>query len=165
MNNLDLHSKNIGSIIVNFQALEFALRLFLYEIFNESNGNTITLSQLTKSTVGESFPLNSLTNYDTLFELIKKANKELSRHHINIRIDETIVDIRDAIAHGRVLSLKEDGPVSIIKFSKPIGNLTKVTFCSKLENDWFKEQNIRINIELQKIIKISRLLGLKCFPY
>ena len=155
---------NIGKIIVNLQSLEFALRLFLDETQSHPGAAKDVTIDYMNLTVGEWVPENHLTNYDTLNQLIKKVNSELQSRGLSERIDESIVELRDAIAHGRVLANQPDGPYHILKFSIPKNGKTKVTVSIEMTQDWFDHQIKRTLNELKKVVKIGQALGLKCFP-
>ena len=68
--------------------------------------------------VGDIVDENELTNYDTLLKLINKYNDVIAKTDVE-RLDKSIVAIRDAFAHGRVLALAEANNYRIVKFSIP----------------------------------------------
>lgn len=156
--------RNIGSIVANLQSLEFALRLFLDETQGYPNRQKDMPKNLTGLEIGEWVPENYFTNYDTLNQLIRKANVEMQKRGLSERIDESLVELRDAIAHGRVLSLHPDGPFRILKFSKPIDGKTQVEISVDMTPEWFSQQIKRTQDEILKVIRIGQSLGLKCFP-
>jgi hypothetical protein len=157
-------ARSIGSIVTNLQSLEIALRLFLDETQGYSDSLKDTRSNLTGLNVGEWVPENYITNYDTLGQLIRKANSELQRHGLSERIDESLVELRDAIAHGRVLSLRPDGPFHILKFSKPKDGKTQVKISIEMTPEWLSQQTKRTHDEILKVVEVGQSLGLKCFP-
>ena len=158
------HPVSIGKIVTNLQSLEFALRLFLDETQGHSKIAKEIPVDLTKLAVGELVPENYFTNYDTLKQLIRKANVELQTRGLSERIDESIVELRDAIAHGRVLSLHPDGPFRILKFSKPTDSKTQVEISVEMTPDWLSRQTKRTHDEILKIVRLGWSLGLNCFP-
>lgn len=155
--------KNIGSIVSNLQSLEFALRAFL----NETKGYLSVANDkplnLTKLTVGEWIPENYFTNYDTLKQLIRKTNDELQKRGLSERIDESLIQLRDAIAHGRVLSLHPEGTPHIVKFSKPVESMTKVEISVEMTPEWFTQQIRHTQDELLKVVRLGQSIGLNCF--
>jgi len=50
-------------------------------------------------------------------------------------IDRSIVDIRDAIAHGRVAADEEGGQLRLLKFSKPKDGFVEITFYTLLDEE------------------------------
>lgn len=157
-------AKSIGSIITNIQSLEFALRLFLDETQGHPAIASDNPSNLTELTVGEWVQENYFTNYDTLNLLIRKTNVELQKRGLSERVDESLVEIRDAIAHGRVLSLHPDGPFRIIKFSKPINGKVQVAISVEMTPDWLSQQTKRTHDEILKVVRLAQSMGLECFP-
>jgi hypothetical protein len=154
----------LGHIVTNLQSLEFALRLFLDEIQGHPGGTKDRPTDFTELTVGEWVPEDYFTNYDTLKQLIRKANVELQTHGLSECIDESLVELRDAIAHGRVLSLHPAGPFRILKFSKPVEGRTQVRISVEMTPEWLSQQTRRTHDEILKIVRLGRSLGLSCFP-
>ena len=157
-------ANNIGSIVINLQSLEFALRLFLDETQGHSDSPRNTPLNLAGLNIDEWVPENYFTNYDTLKQLIRKVNNELQKRGLSERIDESLVELRDAIAHGRVLSLNPDGPFHILKFSKPIDDKTQVKISVDMTPEWLSRQTKRTHDEILKVVRVGKSLGLKCFP-
>jgi hypothetical protein len=110
---------NIGKIVVNLQSLEFSLRLVLNELQRRNGATKSPEIDLMKKGVGEWIQEDYFTNYDTLNILIKKINSELEFRSLSERIDDSMVELRDTIAHGRILALNPEGPYRILKFSRP----------------------------------------------
>lgn len=150
----------IGKIITNIQSLEFVLRLFLYETVGPKD----PLIQFGKLSVGDKVPETPITNYDSLNNLIKKVNEQLQILGINDQIDKTLVDLRDSIAHGRAMSSDPNGISRLFKFSKPSRGFVEVDTSVDLTQKWLSDQVTHIFGEIQKVIHISRGLGLSCFP-
>jgi len=155
---------NIGKIVANLQSLEFALRLILDELQGIHGAGKGTQIDFMKLTVGEWVPENYFTNYDTLNQLIQKVNSELHSHGLSERVDDSLVELRDALAHGRVLALNPDGPYRILKFSKTRDGNVQVTVSVDITPDWLSQQIKRTANELQKVVRLGQALSLKCFP-
>jgi hypothetical protein len=154
----------LGHIVTNLQSLEFSLRLFLDEIQGHPRHTKDRPTNFSELTVGEWVPEDYFTNYDTLKQLIRKANIELQAHGLSECIDESLVELRDAIAHGRVLSLHPDGPFRILKFSKPIDGRAQVKISTEITPKWLSDQIRHTHDELLKIVRLGQSLGLSCFP-
>ena len=77
-------------------------------------------------------------------------------------IDETIVDVRDAMAHGRVFGNTPEPPMTLLKFSKPFGKTpnkqVKVKFSVLLTREWFKEQLPRVQRAALLVTKALAML-------
>jgi NADH/NAD ratio-sensing transcriptional regulator Rex len=156
--------QGIGKVLSNLQALEFALRLFLYELQKTDSNQQTQSFDLQSLSVGEWVPETPLTNYDTLGQLINKVNAELQNRGSSDQVDLSVVELRDAIAHGRVLSLRQEGPFSILKFSKPLNGKVQVAVAVEMTPGWFKQQIKHTRAEVDKVVRIARGLGLTCFP-
>ena len=141
----DKHALNLGKLVGNFQSLEFVLRAFL------TNDEIAQRGSLPKSATdmhemneGDIVPENAFTNYDTLGQLIEKYNRNPKILSAGLTIDETLVDIRDAIAHGRVSASTPSSSLKLLKFNKPKNNQIKVTFSVLMTKEWFGEHIKRV---------------------
>jgi len=154
---------HIGTIVTNLQSLEFALRLLLYElerVEKQCPASNLEFHQLRENDWIEE---NPLTNYDSLEIVINKCNAEMDKRDESEHIDKSLVNLRDAFAHGRVLSLQPMGPFRLLKFSRPNHGKVQVIFCVEMTPEWIKSQVRRTYEEVQKVVKLGRKLGLTCF--
>lgn len=154
----------IGVLHMNLLSLEFALRLFLYELQKLGNSSVIAPVDFTASAVDTWIPETPLTNYDTLGQLIGKVNDELEARNCPERIDMSLVTVRDALAHGRVLTDDPKNHFRLLKFSKPTNGRVQVKVSIELTPDWLKAQVRQVHEEVQKIVRVSRSLSLSIFP-
>jgi predicted GTPase len=159
MPSMEEHAENLGKLVANMQSLEFALRAFLLNVEIIQRG---PLPQLVKNlhdvNEGDIVPLNALTNYDNLRQLITKYNNHPKILSANLTIDKTLVDIRDAIAHGRISSPNPSASLKLLKFDKPKINQVKVAFSALMTKGWFKEWITRYYNALMTVNKaIERL--------
>ena len=106
---MDRHVLGIGKFWLNLASLELLLRLFLVK---KSREREIGL-ELNK---GDRCELTHLTNYDSFGVLARKYN-ELASPQQRITA-EPIEHFRDALAHGRSLTMDPSAPMTIVKFSK-----------------------------------------------
>jgi len=140
------HPLNLGKLLVNFQSLEFVLRAFTWE--NEKGTrqdvSSHTELKLNKLEEGDRVAENAFTNYDSLNVLIDKYNQNPKILSTGLTIDKSVVDIRDAIAHGRVFGDTPHPPMTLLKFSKPMNECVKVTFSVQLTQEWFNKQIPRV---------------------
>ena len=151
-NELDEHALNLGKLIANFHSLEFALRAFLVNYEIASGGSFPQSANLGEMNEGDIAPENAFTNYDTLGQLINKYNNNPRILSASLKIDATLVDIRDAIAHGRVSSAMPSSSLKLLKFDKPKNNKVKVTFSVTMTKEWFREQVRRV---YNAVLKVS----------
>lgn len=102
------------------------------------------------SPVGTELPENDITSYDSLGQLFTKFNLEmLSRGHP--QLDMGLVDLRDALAHGRVSAAVQDDTLRLIKFDKPKNGKARVTFNELMTEQWFTSQKARIIVALKLV--------------
>jgi hypothetical protein len=91
------HLRLIGAIITNLQSLEMILRLFLLK----ARKQFIDWPKPTDTLVLETY----VTNYLSLGPVIDDFNRELTdAEKPKFTVDRSVVDVRDAIAHGRLVS-------------------------------------------------------------
>lgn len=155
---------SVGKIVTNLLSLEFALRVLLYKLQRASGIPMGEPLEFWNRSVGEWVPETPLTNYDTLAQVMKKANSELQARGLSNRVDESLVKLRDALAHGRVLAKDQGGPFRIFKFSEPRGPRVKVVVSVEMTPDWLDQQVKRTAAEVRNVMQVGRTLGLNCFP-
>ena len=153
---MEEHAKNLGKLVANMQSLEFALRAFLMNNEIASGVSSPQSVNLDTMNDGDIVPENALTNYDTLKELIKKYNHNHKILSAGLMIDKTLVDVRDAIAHGRVSAPTPSASLRLLKFDKPKNHRVKVTFSVLVTKEWFREQITRF---YNAVIKVNEANG------
>jgi hypothetical protein len=141
------HVLGVGQIVTNLQALEFLLRLFLSKL--ESGGDRSKEGPNPLGfKVGDRVPVNALTNYDSLAEVVRKYNDRVGDSAF--RVDPSVVDLRDAFAHGRVLARQPRRPLHLIKLARPEGDAVTVTTHLVLTDDWIASTRARLAGEIAK---------------
>ena len=135
------HAFYLGAVVGNFLSLELALRCYLGRLpgaipFDEWGKDPYSVP------IGEEMAENAFTNYDSLGTLFDKYNASVHAQGFP-RIDRTLVEIRDALAHGRVSSQSENGTLRLMKFSRPHNGRVTVTFNGVMSEEWFIEQKRR----------------------
>ena len=144
----------VGRLLGNFQGLEFAIRAFLYARADGNHAPLQTGTNLNTLRVGDIAPENAMTCYDSLGTLIARYNKIAPAP---LQIDESIVDIRDALAHGRVSSFSPTDHFHLLKFSKAFKRRVHVTFSQEMSEAWLRQQVSRIASEFRKVGRNSEL--------
>ena len=145
---LNEHALRLGKLLANLQSLELVIRLFLQR---DKPLGVPPGTNLFAYPVGAVIPLNEITSYDGLGRLIRRYNREMNPLG-KPTIDETIVDLRDALAHGRVSS-EATGPeqLRLVKFSEPKNNNVTVMFNEPLTEEWFTIQIRRVVAALMDV--------------
>jgi hypothetical protein len=142
--------------------LEFALRAFLYE-HNKDREPEVKLDSLNEC---DRVEVNSLTNYDTLGILVDKFNEIVLHKHPEALLDrKLVVDLRDALVHGRIFILDPTVTVSntLLKFDVPVDGNVHVSMKVVMDKPWFKAK-VRFLIEqVKKVVSGSRSMGMNIF--
>jgi hypothetical protein len=150
---LDEHSLHLGGLLANFQSLEFILRAFLQEHSLPTPISTGTHgTDFYSFPIGTELPENEITNYNSLGQLIDKFNASMKLKGLT-EIDCSLVEIRDALAHGRA-SASNDDQMRLIKFSRPQSGKVKVMFNEAMTEVWFRTNKKRVLDAIQIVRKI-----------
>lgn len=127
MEDAEKHAQDIGRIVGQLQSIEFLLRWWLAK----RNGHEIVLP----SHVGQVLNVTPVTDYRTMGQLIKAYNSQLNAEEANYQLDMKIVEIRDALAHGRVLAIGDEAFLTLYRFSKPTNGQVETTAITSLSNE------------------------------
>ena len=141
--NIDKHKMQLGALLSNFQSLEFMLRGFLQAQPTARPFDTEYENDIYGFPVGTELQENEFTNYDSLSVLITKFNNEMNKRGLPL-IDPDLVEIRDALAHGRVSSATPNDHLRLIKFDRPVNGKVRVVFNEKMTDSWFSLQIKRV---------------------
>jgi len=140
----DDHVRHLGGLIAYFQSLEFVLRAFLQKSASARPFGMSAGADIYSYPVGADLPENEFTSFDSLGQLIDKYNNEVEKLGLQ-PIDKTLVEIRDALAHGRVSAALPDDNLRLLKFSKPANGRVRVVFNETLSSAWFTGQKKRVS--------------------
>jgi hypothetical protein len=136
----------VGSLVINFQSLELLLRGFLQDQPGAEPLGLPPGQDFYSSPEGSVVALCPLTNHDSLDKLIEKYNR-IAHAQGKPKVDPKLVEVRDALAHGRNSATTEGVPMRSIKFSAPLHpdkKTVRVSFNAVLDEKWFKEQKARV---------------------
>jgi hypothetical protein len=103
--------------------------------------------------VGTKLVESELTSFDSLAALIDKVNAELFRQGCSERVDRSLVELRDALAHGRISANAENETSRLLKFNKPNSGRVQITFNQVMSKEWFAEQQKRVFSSIQIVAK------------
>ena len=146
------HCRLIGGIVTNFQALELHLRYFLLR----ANGQPLAWPKPGEQQVAN----NYLTNRKPLNVLLDEYNDGLRKGEEQFSVDREIVDVRDAIAHGRLVT-PDVFPATLLKFSKARGGHVRVDFSKLLTREWLVATSNKIDKEREKVLNLFKARGYK----
>ena len=133
----------MGAIVTNLQALETVLRYFLAKLRNE----VVEFPEPGDQTAKFSY----LTRHTSLGKLIRTFNEALAEAEKKFEVDIGVVHIRDAIAHGRLVTTKEL-PLRLWKFGPRRNGHVDIEFSEELTADWLKNTSTMIEREKQKVV-------------
>jgi hypothetical protein len=143
--------KLTGGLIMNLQGAETVLRYFL--VVRE--GQSVDFPKPGDRYADETFA----TNWQFLGPLIDTYNTGLSVEERRLyEVDREIVRIRDAFAHGRVLT-REGFPVTLWKFGKAKDGKVPIEFCETLTEDWLTRANELLTLQYSRIVTCAQARG------
>ena len=145
------HTQGIGGIVTNLLALETVLRYFLLKL----NGEEVRLP-----TVGDrEAKITYLTRFASLSKLISEYHAALGETEKKYAVDTSVVPIRNAFAHGRLLTSKEI-PARLWKFgSHKLGQVVDIEFCEELTAEWLKKTTLLVDQQRQKVVDCFHARG------
>lgn len=139
----DDHTKSIGAIVTNLQALETVIRYFLLRVnrqvpdFPEPGAKDTSITYL--------------TDYRSLRSLITSYNDKLTDAEARYAVDlEAVIKIRDALAHGRLVTTSEL-PATLWKFGEPVNGRVPIEFCEVMTLDYMTKTWKMIHRERGKV--------------
>jgi hypothetical protein len=134
----------LGRLIANFSTFEATLRLALY-LNDTPKAEWPTSWKITDLRVGDVLPNNHLWSFASLTDLIDLYNDRNANGPAQL-IDPEIGELRNAFAHGRILSATLYSIPVLTRFSKPdkITREVRVIARHELTLDWLDGQVGRI---------------------
>jgi hypothetical protein len=131
----------LGRLVGNVSSLEMLVRFALYAADTLPAKRLPDGWQAVTLPVNQPLPVNWLTNWCQLSELIGQYNRLERARGSSALIDATIVDLRHAFAHGRILADNTpSSPLILLRFSKPVGETTTIEHRFPLTLDWMRAQ-------------------------
>jgi hypothetical protein len=103
--------------------------------------------------VSDVVPVNAWTQFAGLGHLIGRYNQTVVDKRPEVMLDPSLVDIRDALIHGRQLTGETDAPLLLLKFSKPELGMVTVELSERLTEEKMREWNQMI---LKGMISVTR---------
>jgi hypothetical protein len=145
------HTQGIGGVVTNLLALETVLRYFLLKLHGE---------EVQFPTVGDrEAKITYLTRFASLSKLISEYHAALGETEKQYAVDTSVVSIRNAFAHGRLLLSKEI-PARLWKFgSHKLGQVVDIEFCEELTADWLKKTTLIVDRQRQKVVDCFHARG------
>jgi hypothetical protein len=150
---IDQYSSVLGKLIGNLSSLELILRVVLHEASDPKTHNWPQGIRLTQLKPGDIVPLNHFTNWQSLTELIVEYNSNDPARGPAPKIDPGIATLRNAFAHGRVLSDDAGGPLVLFRFKRPARGATEVEIAAVqvLTLEWMIQQQQLVRVALDTV--------------
>jgi len=142
------HCTNLGQLVHNFQALETWLRFVLLKL--EPSQHPAVQLDFEGMALGTDLSQNEVTDFADLRTLCKRFNRHMSVKKAP-ELNVAIVDIRDALAHGRIIGTKTGYPLRLIKFSKPASGRVKLVVNEVMDHNWFALQLLRTHRAIERV--------------
>jgi hypothetical protein len=148
----ELHPLCLGKLIGNLLTIELLARLFLHN----SGGQPQNLNELLRVKVEEFVSLSPLTDGRSLREVLEAYNKSAKNYPVET---SRIVDLRDALAHGKVFGSGSIQTVTVLRLLKFKRNNKKdkkvqVTVAEDMTEAWFVD-NIKFLEDSAEKIRIA----------
>ncbi len=151
------HALLIGKIVSNLLSLEFLLRAIQAKTEADAAPPGTFKHNLSGLKVGDSVPVDALTNYDQLRDLIRKHNVQARAGE---EVPEDIVKLRDALAHGRVSTTDPAKPLELVKFGPDKGKkgFVDVVIVETMTESWLDAQKERTKEAINRALTCARRL-------
>ena len=137
------HSQGVGNIITNLAALETVLRYFMLRVKQQELHFPLPGDRTARTTY--------LTRSIALQNLIQNYNGVLEEAESKYRVDKEVVRIRNAFAHGRLLTYTVI-PARLWNFIGSKKGHMEIEFSEELTAEWLKATWLKIDAERQKVV-------------
>jgi hypothetical protein len=144
------HTQWVGAIVTNLQALETVLRYFLLRL----RGQQPEFPQAGDADAKKTYLTRSLS----ITNLIRNYNGALDKDERRFKVDKDVVRIRNAFAHGRLLTTSEL-PARLWNFGRSKKGRVLVEFSEELTVEWLKSTSRMIDGERQKVVDCFKSRG------
>ena len=147
------HVVGLGGLMGNLQSLEFVIRVFLGHLPGALPHPVPHGTDVYTLPVGTKLPVSELTDDCSLGKLIEKFNVEMAARRAPL-MDATLVNLRDALAHGRVSAAMQGDTLRLLKFSRPDRRgMVTITFNESMTAEWFTTQKKRVREAMLLVVK------------
>lgn len=144
------HPLALGKIVGNLHSLEMMLRLILAQKPGLDSRDKY-IDDFAQAPVGTAVAVTDMTNYAQLRELVKAFNAEFAKSG-RAALDNGLVSLRDALAHGRVFKGPSDEHFRIVKFSPVRDGNTTVVYNEVMSPEWFAINNKRVRDAIEIVV-------------
>ncbi len=130
------HALNLGKLTGNLLTIEMAARMAIVK--HDDHAASCVFTQLPQIREGDLVECNAYTNSNDLRQTLQKYNKQV---HEDYNVDVTaIVNLRDALAHGRMFGYGDKQNLMLLKFNrKKHDGKVLVELAQEMTNVWFSD--------------------------
>lgn len=142
------HALKLGKLVGNLLTIEMASRLAIVKL--DEYAASKVFSQLPQVNEGDQVEWNAFTNADDLRQTLEKYNK---RAPLKCKVNITaIVNLRDALAHGRTFGFGKMKHLRLLKFNrKQHQGKVSVDLVQDMNDIWFDENIEMLNEAVNKV--------------
>lgn len=143
-----IHTRYTGYFVMNLQAIDTAIRAFL----ECRDGRALSFPRPGETEIEETW----LTKFVYFGPLVKEFNGSLHTafERANYALDEKVIDLRNAFAHGRLFTDFEKFPARLWKFGNRNGKgKIPVEFCELLTPEWLLKNHNFAAREYGKVLR------------
>jgi hypothetical protein len=142
------HALKLGKLVGNLLSIEMGARLSIVKLDRHAVSKVFT--QLPQVKEGDLVEWNAFTNADDLMQTLEKYNK---RAPLESKVEVTaIVNLRDALAHGRTFGAGNMKHLRLLKFNrKQREGKVPVDLVQDMTNTWFDENIVMLTQAIEKI--------------
>jgi hypothetical protein len=143
----------LGKLVMSLQTLEVAIRVFLGGQPGARPWGWKYGTSVYSCGAGTELDESDFTSYDSLPRLIGRYN-EVARPQGLPELGKEVVEVRDALAHGRLLGHGPGAVLRLIKFSRPQKNgRVRVEFNEEPTLAWFVARHAEVKRAYDAVLK------------
>ncbi len=157
MDELDKHALAFGKLMGNILSLEFLLRVFLLKTAGNSDDSFPEWGKFHELKEGDSITLNAFTTDKYFSKVVEKYNKDSRIEKRRLAINDSLVGLRNALAHGMISRLNPSPPLRLLHFDRKQG-IVFVKMNVLLTIQWFNEQIVQVRLAMENVEKAIKLL-------
>jgi hypothetical protein len=159
----DEHCLRLGRLVARLQALETLVRFALQDRAEAELNQPSVGAAAFMARAGDSVGVpatDHFVSFDNLGQLVAKFNRAFPDHSLDL----ASLDLRDAIAHGRIMRVIVDGSAvfRLVKFSQvrsdslypgysPVPHYADVEFAELMTHDWFAAWVSFLDAQIERV--------------
>jgi hypothetical protein len=137
------YAELLGRLVANLTVLEIALRIALYLQETPLDKQLPDSFRMANLNVGDEMDESWLCNWAPLSAALNAYNK-LQVANGKLPIDDGIIDLRNALAHGRIIAEAQGAPMALIRFERAQAGKVRVTEKHVMSLEWLRAQSARV---------------------